>query len=271
MSQQTSAEVALDAEVETHRLRKFAAAIAAVDDTCRLQVDADGLSVAVVDAANVLCAEVGLPASEFERFGLDVEGVVGLDAEGLLSVCAVTDRETVPLEIDGGAVRVGFDELVAVNPEPLRRPPDSLEEIPGGQTASLTITGVQFRRVVREFRENEGALSIKFRTYRPPSDPPAIQVGAHRNGGLEHVATETFDAERAKRLDVGDEPADSLYSLEYVSDIAGRMVGSPPVTCRFGSEWPLSVSYPLAGAWEDDDRGRVTYHLAPRVTGGDGS
>lgn len=256
-----------EAIVRVEAIQAFLDRARTLVDEAKIHVTTDGLEIRAVDPANVALVETTLDAEAFDAyqgagitFGVnltrldDVLGVADSDALAQLAL----DVETNKLAIESE----GLEFTVAcIDPESIRQEPDmDAPEESDGITTEFVIEGRALDRIETaagvvdgssNTTSSSGHVYLRF-------DPDTETFTGFAQGDTDDV---TVDYERedlvALRRAGG---ADSVYSLDYVSDIVKPLDAATEVTVHLGEEWPAYVEHEFA-----DGRGWTRYMLAPRV------
>jgi proliferating cell nuclear antigen len=249
-----AADPAIDLAVDGDRLATAVEAATALVDECRLSFD-DGLAVRARDPADVAMAELRLDREAFERYEAGGE-TVGVALSRLGDAVSLAEDGTVRLalgedgrfDVTAGAVAYTFAPLAA---EAVRR----VEWVDAGEpAASATIAAADLRRAVRA-----ADLVADHATVAVDPDERVLTVAA--DGDTDDVVL-TFGEDDLGGLEGA--PVESLYSVDYLRDIAGAVPRDVPVTVAFvgGGEGgcPLSLEHPFA-----DGTGTGRWLLAPRI------
>lgn len=221
---------------------------------CRLEFDADGLSVAATDPAVVASVTLELDAAAFETYR-GTAGTFGLDIERLGTIVSLADRDqSVTLAVDAGTryLSVSIGELEysmgLLDPETIRSPPDPADmnfEYAGG----AVLDGATVDRAVEATDLVANHLSIALE---------ADRLSVTADGDVDTVSL-AYGADELHDLTPGD--ARSLYSLDYLRDMSRAIPTDAAVDLRLGTETPMSLSFDLA-----DGHGSVEYVLSPRIS-----
>mgnify|MGYP000179115034 CR=1 FL=1 len=245
---------AVDATIAADRLAESLAVLEALVDECRFELAAGGLRVRAVDPANVAAVSLDLPADAFERYDADGE-TVGVDVTRLAEVVDLADPgDSVRLVLDAERRRlhVLVGELAytlgLIDPEAVREPLDPAE-MEYDCPAELALEGRGISRVV----------------------DAADMVSTHLTLGVDHEA-EAFYAEaagdtddvalsfpRAELAALSPADAESLFSLDYLREMAGPIPADGEVTVELGTEQPVTLDFAVA-----DGVVTATFLLSPR-------
>jgi len=220
---------------------------------CKIHLDEDGLRISAVDPANVGMVELTLDTRAFEAYGGADGGTVGVNLERLGDVVGLADSgDLVHLDLDEQTrcldIRAGGLEydLALIDPETVRQEPDIPDlDLP----ARIVVEAGQLDRGLTAADLCSDHLALA-------ADPEerAFRMAAEGDTDTAEVTVEGTDL-----VDAQVEAAvSSLFSLDYLDDMAGPMAGD--VTVRLGDEYPAKLEWSYV-----EGHGEVTYALAPRV------
>lgn len=249
------ADPAVQATVRSEYLLSTVDALRALVSECRLEFGPEGLSASAADPASVALVKTSLTAEAFESYDVDGE-LVGVNLDRLSEVVGMAaGGQPVELFLDAETRRlhVVVDELSytlgLIDPEAVREPPE-LDEGAFTHTARAVVAGREIGRFV-----SAAAMVADHLTLGVDESEAALYVDAE--GDTDHVSLRLSEAELAA-LDAGD--AHSLFSLDYLRDMAKPMPADAPVTLRLGTEMPVRFGLETA-----DGAGSVEYLLSPRL------
>ncbi|GAB7093953.1 DNA polymerase sliding clamp [Halolamina litorea] len=246
---------AVDATIDADRLDASLAVVGALVDECRVELAPEGLRVRAVDPASVAAVSLDLPADAFEAYSAAGE-TVGVDAARFAEVVGLADPgDSVRLVLDAERRRlhVLVGELAytlgLIDPEAIRAPLDPAE-MEYDCPASLTIEGRDVSRLV----DAADMVSNHVRLGTEP-EPAAFYVEA--SGDTDDVAL-SFAGDDLAALSPAD--AESLFSLDYLRELARPIPADASVAVELGTEQPVTLSFEVGGA------GEATFLLSPRRT-----
>jgi proliferating cell nuclear antigen len=242
---------AMTARVDT--LEAALAPVSALVDECKVRFDEDGISIRAVDPANVAMVDMTLDEAGLESLVAD-EGVIGVDLDRLEDVIGMGGSDDlVSLELDAETrkLHIQIDDLsytlALIDPDSIRQEPDIPDlELPA--TAAM-----EGQHLLRGF----SAADLVADRVRIRGDPGAEAVVIAAEGDTDDVEL-TLGADELVSADV-PEAADSLFSLNYLTDMGVPIPDDVIVTLRFGTEFPIKARYQAA------DYVSVENMLAPRV------
>lgn len=263
-----------------------------VDDEFKLRADSDGLHVTCVDPANVFMLEQTVHPRAFDTYQLtDPDGdgellhgarmnrVARALSDASMNITdpdsvrfEITDRElttTIMRDYDGptGNTRMNYSKTVkGVDPDSVREEPE-VPDIDEHLHGRARIPPEMFRDVIQKVDKTSDHVRFAAVDGR-------LKVSAKGDREDDMVDCGPLTDDCAAYTD--DEIADSLFSVDYVRDLAtalGPGAGGAKAThlrLRWGDEFPIKVDY--ARHAEDDDGGYAdeplysgTAMLAPRI------
>lgn len=234
-------------------LSDYIAVQRAIVAEAKWRVDRDGIHVTAVDPANVGMIDTTLAASGAEAFEAD-PGTLGIDLERLADVIGMADSDDlVELELDEQTRTLeihidGLDySLALIDPDSIRQEPDLPDlELP----ATIVLPGEQISRGV-----DATALVSDHASLRADADAGAFHIAA--DGDTDDVDLELTDELLSAQV---ADSRESLFSLEYLSDIEQEIPSDAEVSVLLGSEMPVKLQYSIA-----DGHVSVVNLLAPRI------
>ncbi|RNI13790.1 DNA polymerase sliding clamp [Methanohalophilus sp. RSK] len=241
----------LEATIDASLLKDSIESLSVLVDEARVHISPEGIGVKAVDPANVAMVSFELQADAFDEYQAE-ESEIGLDLTRVLDILGVaekTDKVRMKLEEDSRKLSISIGgisyTLTLLDPSTIRAEPRIPQlELP----AEIVVNGKGFSRTIKA----------------------AEKISDHMSMGVEG---ETFfleaegDTDRMRQEMPRDElisitpgPARSLFSLDYLSDIAKPASKSNEVTLQIGNDFPIKINFEIAGG-----RGKVGYLLAPRI------
>jgi proliferating cell nuclear antigen len=252
---ETATLPALDARTTVGGFQPFFEAVNGLVDEAKFRFDADGLSVTAVDPANVGMVNAHLSAEAFTEYDAE-EGVVGLATEKVSDLLDTADERN-PLRL----TRTGEKELTftvdgfeyakgCIKPGSIRKEPDIPRHL--DLPATVRFDAGLFKRAVKrcDIAADHVGMAVD-------PDGPVFRMVTE---GSTDTATLEVDTGRATFESVGE--ANSIYSLDYLKDMADSIPENTEVVLLVGEEYPLFIEYGYEGA-------AVEYLLAPRIGGVD--
>jgi proliferating cell nuclear antigen len=220
-----------------------------------LQFDADGLTVTVVDPANVGMARVDVPESDFDvyetngvRLGVfigkfsDVLGMMG--ADDVLEMHL--DEETRKLELSAGGLNF---TMALIDPDSINTM-DELPDLPFGAKATVETTAV--KRAVKAADMVSDHLTLRV-------EDGAFSIEA--SGDTDDIDYAATDAKVAPGSDGDIEDAKSMFSLSYLKDMF-KAINGDYVSASIAEDMPVRIEFKLA---QSDGTG--VFFVSPRISG----
>jgi proliferating cell nuclear antigen len=220
----------------------------------KIRFDSDGLSMRVVDPANVAMVDVAVGASQFERYD-STDGVIGISLERLEEVIGMADsgeiveielnEETRKLDVEIGS-QLSFT-VALIDPDSVRQEPD----IPDGLDlpATLSVPGSELNRGL------QAADLVSDRvTLSADPDEKAFHIAA--DGDTDDVDV-TLNGDTLTDVSVS-KSCESLFSLNYLQDMKRGIPGDESVEFDLGTEMPVMLDF-------ETDSTDVLCMLAPRI------
>jgi len=234
------------------------AALRTIVDESKLRFDDDGLRSRAVDAANVAMVDVTVPSGGFERLDVDDETTLGINLETLADVLGMAESgdvliaelnaETKKLELSFPGTGLEYT-CALIDPDAIRQEPDIPDLDLGGEfvvPGRAIDRGLSAADLVSDHIRFEGVADD---TLRLSAD-----------GDTDTVDLEIDDTLIDGEL-TGDDQTESLFSLEYLTDITRPIGNDSAVTVDLGSEMPVKLHF---GMGDDID---VEAMIAPRIQG----
>jgi len=249
----------------------------AVVDECKLRVDSDGLHVTAVDPANVAMVKTTFPAEGLRGFELaDDDLVFGVNLETFTSALKWArkrgedgDPVSIDLFTDPDRMRVSItrpnqrmkrvSEWFGIDPDMIRQEPDvpdlDLPDRADPDPGNLidAVGAVDDHRDYAFITRDDETFVLSTR------DGGDTTLGADEDEGAESGAV--FMPETAWSEN-GDESTSSLFSLDYLEDLAAAIKKSKAdrMTVHWGEEFPVKMFF------DHEDWGITSqYLLAPRI------
>ena len=226
--------------------------LSTIVNECKLRFDEDGLSARACDPANVAMCDVSLPERAFESYEAD-GGVIGVNLDRLqdvLSMGSSGDLAKLELNEETRKLHIQIGELsytlALIDPDSIRKEPDIPDlDLP----ADVAFEGSELSRAVTAADLVGDHVSLS-------ADPDEQRFVVLAQGDTDDVEVVLGNDELAT-ADVA-ESAESLFSLDYLKDMA-RPIGSDViVSFKLGSEMPVKFRYQNGDA-------SVQHLLAPRI------
>jgi len=226
----------------------------------KVHFDSDGINYEVVDPANVAMAQLHAPAGVFESYNVD-ETVVGLNLKETMKALRAgrkASEDTINLSYEDmqlsttvhrdydGTVMDLQTNLATIEPDALRQEPN-LPDLEFDVSATLNRT--LFEDVVDAV--DEVSEHIRFE-----SNGPDLCISGE---------SDVSDARGVVRDVVNGEGADSLFSLDYITNNlikSLKTVGVDEFELELGEEFPMRVNWAKD---INDETIEGAYFMAPRI------
>lgn len=260
---EAESEAAFEAIIDADHFEAFLDVIDPVADECKIHLSGEGLRVTAVDPANVCMCRVTLDATAFESYSAS-GGVIGVGLARLEDVVGLADSgDLIHFRLDQATQKLDIEiagieyTLALIDPDSIRQEPDIPElEL----TATVVLDGGTLDRGISGATIAAGDNGhVRFR-----ADPDAREFHIAAEGDTDH-ADYTLTDEDVLDASV-DALADSLFSLDYVTDIQKPLGTDSEVEVRIGEELPTKWAFEIA-----EGHGEVEYLVAPRIQDGGGA
>lgn len=245
----------LTAIVGADVLEQTVATLSAIADEAVLEFGDGGVSVAVVDPANVAMTRLDLDARAFESY--DAAGTrVGVDLTRLSDAIGYADSgDLVHLDLDTETRKLTVRlrnielELALIDPDAVRDEPE-IPDVGEKLTTEATLDAAALQEAVDVMSFGGDHVSI-----RSEKQTPAVHLES--DGDLD-ASDVTFGRDELATFSIAED-ASTLVSLDYLDDVTG-VIPDGEVTLHHGGEFPIFVEYAYA-----DEAGQVEAMIAPRI------
>lgn len=244
--------------------------VGAIADECRLKISPEGLSVKVVDPANVALIDLNLPKEVFHEgeYTIDESLEVGLDVVNYLSLFeGAEDNESAevsiePFEEEGvqkhrltlKVAGIFEQELTLMKPGGLRNEP----KIPKFTLRAQVGVSKEFLKRCFDTAAKAGDY-IRMVAISEPDMPVPKRTFVMETGDEERK----FKVELTTGVEITAETLEvklkSLFSLDYLCDIVKAIGDGENITMHLDKDYPLILNFNVL------DHGLATYMMAPRV------
>lgn len=244
--------------VDAGLLQDALAPVSAIVDECKVDIDDDGLGVRAVDPANVGMVDMDLDASACASFSADeqtlgidldrLEEVIGMaDADDMVELDLNEERRTLHIKIGGLEFSMGL-----LDPDSIRAEPDIPDlDLP----ATYAIEGRGLDRAISAAALCSDHLKIS------GVDGDTLRFAA--SGDTDDVEVTLNEEILSGQFSAAQSPVMSLFSLDYLSDMAAPIGSGQAVSLLLGDEMPVKLKYSL---WDGDIS--VLFMAAPRIESG---
>jgi proliferating cell nuclear antigen len=234
-------------------------ALRTIVDEAKLRFDDDGFQSRAVDPANIAMVDVDVPDAAFKRLNVgDDETTLGVNLETFADVLGMAESgddliaelntETRKLELEFPNTGLEYT-CTLIDPDTIRQEPDIPDLDLGGE---FVVPG----RAIDRGLSAADLVSDQIRL--TAADDGTLRLSA--DGDTDSVDLEIDDALIDGEL-AGDEQ-ESLFSLDYLSDITRPIGSDSAVTVDLGSEMPVKMHFETGGGDIN-----ITAMVAPRIQG----
>lgn len=240
-------------------LQDGTAAVETLVHECKLRLSDDGIQITAVDAANVGMVDMAIDASACASYSAS-DGLIGINVERLTDVIGMADSDDmVHLDLDAETrkLHIEFDglefSLATIDPESIRDGPDIPDLDLDG---TYVFSGSELSRAVTAadmVSDHIGVAAV---------DSETLVLDAEGDTDDVEVTLDKDDLLSGRHA--GDEAVSSLFSIDYLSDIASPIGRDTELSLCCGDEMPTKIKYSLC------DGVSVVNLLAPRIQSGDG-
>lgn len=225
--------------------------ISTLVDEAKFKLTREGMSVRAVDPANVAMVSLDLAKDAFDSFDA-TEGEIGVDLTKLNGIMEMADKnDSIELELDETAHKLivrmrGLSYTMSLlDPSSIRKEPKvPALDLPG----RIVIRGEELKRAVKAAEKVSDYMSMGI-----SGDIFFIEA----EGDTDNVR---LDMTKDQLIDLQSGEAQSLFSLDYLTDISKIAGKANEVTIDLGKDYPLKIRFKIA-----QGHGDVSYMLAPRV------
>ena len=246
---------------EASTLEEFFETFYTLMDEMKLHLDTDGLYAIGVDPANIASAEDSLDKEAFEHYS-STGGLIGLDLSRMIDILSFADAgDLAKLELDQETRKLHIEiesleyTLALIDPDAIRAEPDLPDlDLPG----VVTLEASDLSRAITA--ADMVSDHIRFRIAESEDGDPMFIAEAA--GDTDDVVLEVVEDELVA-IEAGD--ADSLFSLDYLEDIAKAVPKDAAVTLRLGEEFPMFLEFEHCEV-DEETHAEALFMLAPRIT-----
>jgi DNA polymerase III sliding clamp (beta) subunit (PCNA family) len=243
------------ATIGATKLKHAITVLRRVNDESVLNIDSDKIMSRVVDPANAAMVQVTLPADGWDHY-VPVEAQVGVDLEKFVSILKrASAKDLISITADGVKTwhftrGIHRKSMLLFDKDQVRKCPIK-PSFENKYTAAVTLTGKEFKEIIAE------AMDIADWILFDASGDGFICTSQSKTVEPE-VYTGTLPPDRVELVKPGTEIVKSIYTLEFLQDVALDMKASDDVLIRFETDLPCEISYTHDGV-------EVEYILAPRI------
>lgn len=221
----------------------------------RLHLEEDGIHAISVDSANVAMVVMHVPIGAFAEYQLDEPKAIGIDLEKIHAILTTMGKgDTVTLTLNDKEKKLnlrygGYDYFVQLIAESTIRkdPTEPVLDLPG----AFEVPGGLFAEAVH------AAAGVSERIWlKSEPDKSVFVIEGSPAGGIEGLRRTLTGAEVS--VEKCDEKVSSLFSHDYLQDIAKIVAKSRDVSIKLGNDHPVLFEC-------DYERVHLKYLLAPRI------
>ena len=239
------------AAINAELLKDAIASLAVIVDEVRFRITPEGISVKAVDPANVAMVTFELGSTAFDEYSAD-ECEIGIDLNKITDLMGITDKgNTVRMELEEENHKLLIDvrglsyTLSLLDPSAIRAEPRVPQlELP----VKVVMNGTDFRHAVKaaEKISNHILMGVSGDTFFMEAKGDTDQV--------------RLEMGRDQLIDLKLGEASSLFSLNYLTDMAKLTNKVNEVSLSLGRDFPVIIDFEIANG-----AGRISYLLAPRI------
>jgi len=231
----------------------------ALVDEAKLVFDTNGMHIRTVDDAHVAMVQIEIEPAFFEKLNVSDTETIGVDItkmKEILKLCNTTKEKAdiikfrLDTDINRLVYQVGYNEgkisLVDTTGMSEPRPPEL--KLP----AKFTIKTNDLVKILKRADCLSEHVSIEI-------EDDMVIIRAE---GATDTATAKLTENNEALICVEGENCKSVFSLHYLSDMIKAAKGqAEEISFNIGTNYPIKITYKIG----QDDAGKVTYLLAPRV------
>lgn len=237
-------------KIEQKRLDTFINILEALVPECRLMITADGWNTAATDTANVAMVVVDMPKAAFSEYTATGKTEIGFDVPKWANMLKVMHDPKSTITIDRqSSGRIGISDgpysytHTPLDPNTVRKRPNA----PGiTLQATVIIDPAELAEVIR-------AMCVIGDKARFTVGKDGLKLAAE--GDTDNLR-KTLEKKDGSKLP--DKPVSSLFSLDYMKDIARAMKGAGTVTASVGVDHPIRFDFEIDGI-------TASFLVAPRI------
>jgi proliferating cell nuclear antigen len=239
------------ATINAELLKDAIASLTIIVDEVRFRIKPEGISVKAVDPANVAMVTFELGSSAFDEYSAD-ECEIGVDLNKITGLMGIADKgDTVRIELEEENHKLLIDvgglsyTLSLLDPSTIRAEPRVPQlELP----AKVVMNGTDLRHAVKaaEKISNHMLMGVSGDTFYMEAKGDTDQV--------------RLEMSRDQLIDLKSCDVSSLFSLDYLTDIAKPTNKVNEVSLSLGRDFPVIIDFEIANG-----AGRISYLLAPRI------
>lgn len=247
------------ATIQADTLSDAIAPLTALVNEAKLNLTSDGLESQAVDPANVGMVSVEVDCGGFASYSAD-GGVIGVNLERFADVIGMADSDDmIHLKLDEQTRKLSIEfsglayTLALIDPDSIRDEPDIPDlDLPG----TYVFKGGRLSRAITATDLVSDHIAIE------ASADDELVVSAE--GDTDDVSETLGSGQLLNGNFNGSESVESLYSLDYFTDITKPIGTDTEVSMLLGAEMPVKLRYSLS-----DGDVSILNMIAPRIAKGD--
>lgn len=242
----------INATISSELVKNALSAVTTLVDEATVHFDEDGLQVNAVDEANVGMATVIIDSSAFEKYETDdIEFVADISRIEDIAKKAQEDHMTFLYEESSGFLRLevgGYKFKLGLLDEEENSRRNVAKNL--SPPATIHLSGRMLRRLV-----NTADMFSDQVIFGIDEQKPEFYVKA--TGDTDNMS---LRLDENKGVQIEPAAANSIFSLDYLTNISKAIPAGVTVSIGLGVEFPTQISFSIA-----DDECEITYGLAPRI------
>jgi proliferating cell nuclear antigen len=251
----------LTTAIEAGTLQQTVDILLSVADECIFNLGRDGLTVRLVDPANVYMADVTLSDDAFERVG-EGQFAIGVNLDRLDDILGKADGDDVVelvLDLEVEKLHLEFSnvemDFAGIDPDSVRAEPDLPDlDLPNEfeSQAKHLQRAVDICKMVSDHARVHGDLQDQCIRLTAEGDVDDARVELREDLGFADVREDA-----SSLFSIGE---DSSGSPGYLDEALGAIPKTTPISVTFGEDFPIWIEWEFA-----EGTGQVTQMIAPRI------
>jgi proliferating cell nuclear antigen len=239
------------AAINAELLKDAIASLAVIVDEVRFKIKPEGISAKAVDPANVAMVTFELGSTAFDEYSAG-ECEIGIDLNKITDLMGIMDKEdTIWMELDEENHKLHIDfgdlsyTLSLLDPSTIQAEPRVPQlELP----TKVVMNGTDLRHAVKaaEKISNHILMGVSGDTFFMEAKDDTDQV--------------RLEMGRDQLIDLKSGEASSLFSLDYLTDMAKFTNKVTEISLSLGRDFPVIIDFEISNG-----AGRISYFLAPRI------
>lgn len=231
-------------------------AIGKIIDEGAYRIQENGIRLKAIDPSRIVMVDFYIPREGLIEFEFEKEETVGVNMEDITKILrrAVKGDELELRTLDAGRLAVVFlgrGTRMFIIPS-LETLAEELPELKIPFTVKAKMLPSTFRDIVKELEPVSDA--VEFIAVKDEQ-----KIIAKASGDIVEAEIE-LSVENGALIDFeASEDARAIYTVDYLSDIAGAAQAAEELTFEYATAVPCKIEYALPQG------GRLTFYVAPRV------